>query len=108
MSPEVLLDEFDLIGPAVDVWAVGAIMHWILFGESPLSGGRRRGGRGGDDEEDEVSLAAAYVGPLKASRTERRGYDGRIMQKFTSQMELCLSRDPADRPRNLLRLHVQF
>lgn len=39
MSPEILSGKEKINTPAVDVWACGVILYYLLFGVLPFTGG---------------------------------------------------------------------
>jgi serine/threonine protein kinase len=84
MAPEQCLPEPGAVGPAADVWGIGATLYKALVGELPYPEGEREAG---DPTERWPQLREPVTPPPASMPIE---LTGPIMD--------CLRRDPAERP----------
>ncbi|MBI4613423.1 MAG: SUMF1/EgtB/PvdO family nonheme iron enzyme [Planctomycetes bacterium] len=78
-APEQMAGEIEKLGPATDIYALGAILHQCLAGEPPFRG-----------SSFAAILAAQDVGPPPIARSASPAELAAISRK-------CLAREPADR-----------
>ncbi|MCZ7646562.1 MAG: serine/threonine protein kinase [Planctomycetota bacterium] len=84
MAPEMALGELDRIGPATDIYLLGAILHEILTGRPPHTGSSML--------EVLAHAACGRIDPIK----HRRGLP-REARELEALVRKCLSEDPAQR-----------
>jgi len=82
MAPEQARGEVERVGPPADIYALGALLYFLLTGQSPVSGGNR------SKTYERARRGAVDVSALKSSAAPRRLR--RICLK-------ALSPEPADR-----------
>ena len=80
MSPEQV--EGETVGPAADLWALGALLYEMLAGERPFQGERR------------VAVLHAVLHETPAPLPERRP---ELPAAVAQVVHRCLQKDPADR-----------
>ena len=82
MSPEQAAGQADRVGPAADVYALGAILQFLLTGLAPF--------------DDETALRRAR-GEAGLSPRPVRGADGATPASLAAVAEKALAADPAER-----------
>jgi len=92
MSPEQFIDA-KTVGPAADVWAVGAMMYEALVGEPPFAA-----------KSAQALLLAILTREHVPITARLPGCPSRLAQAI----EQCLRKEPAERPRDASALRSQF
>ncbi|MEO5823511.1 MAG: serine/threonine-protein kinase [Vicinamibacteraceae bacterium] len=87
LSPEQILG--DAVTPATDVWALGVLLHEMVTGQPPFTGGSEALMWARIDRVSYVAPSATLTPPPE---------DAALMRQIDRLVASCLTRDPARRP----------